>query len=266
MFRSIVFSAVIAGIASGMAVSLLQMAGTTPLIIAAEAYETAEPAAAEPAAAPHTHAPGTAAHEHAHDHAAPVATSAHSHDAGHDHGDGWAPADGIERTAYTMAANILTAIGYALVLSAALSIARQTGATDKSGWRTGLAFGLAGFASVMLAPMLGLPPELPGSPAAELGARQTWWIATALATAAGIALLAFRREPIAAVFAVLLIAAPHVVGAPLPPEGEHPLAPLSLERQFIVAATVTSFLFWALVGSLSGALLQRFERGAAPAR
>jgi cobalt transporter subunit CbtA len=240
------------------------MAGTTPLIIAAEAYETAEPAAAEPAAAPPTHAPGTAAHDHGHDHAAPVAATAH--DAGHDHGDGWAPADGIERTAYTMAANILTAIGYALVLSAALSIARQTGATDKSGWRTGLAFGLAGFASVMLAPMLGLPPELPGSPAAELGARQTWWIATAFATAAGIALLAFRREPLAAVFAVLLIAAPHVVGAPLPPEGEHPLAPLSLERQFIVAATLTSFLFWALVGSLSGALLQRFERGAAPAR
>ncbi|MGE6743390.1 CbtA family protein [Allorhizobium pseudoryzae] len=259
MFRSIVFSAVVAGIVSGIAVSLLQMAGTVPLIIAAEAYETAGPAA-EPAAAsaPHVHAPGTPAHDHA--------VTAQSHDAGHDHGDGWAPADGFERTAYTMAANVLTAIGYALVLTAALSIARQTGATGEGGWRMGLAFGLAGFASVMLAPMVGLPPELPGSPAAELAARQTWWIATALATAAGIALLAFRREAWAAVLAVLLIAAPHVIGAPLPPEGEHPLAPLALERQFIVAATVTSFLFWALVGSLSGALLQRFERGAAPAR
>jgi cobalt transporter subunit CbtA len=265
MFRSIVFSAVVAGIVSGIAVSVMQMAGTTPLIIAAEAYETAAPAA-EPAAAPHAHAPGTAPHDHGHDHAAPVATSAHSHDAGHDHGEGWAPADGFERTAYTMAANVLTAIGYALVLTAALSIARQTGATGEGGWRMGLAFGLAGFASVMLAPMVGLPPELPGSPAAALGARQTWWIATALATAAGIALLAFRREPWAAVLAVLLIAAPHVIGAPLPPEGEHPLAPLALERQFIVAATVTSFLFWALVGALSGALLQRFEKGAAPAR
>ncbi len=274
MFRSIVFSAIIAGILSGIAVSLLQMAGTTPLIIAAEAYESAAPAGAEPvsaappaaAPAPHAHAPGTAPHDHGHDHAAPAASTAHSHETGHDHGDGWAPADGFERTAYTMAANVLTAIGYALVLTAALSIARQTGAAGENGWRTGLAFGLAGFASVMLAPMLGLPPELPGSPAAELAARQTWWIATALATAAGIALLAFRREPIAAVFAVLLIAAPHVIGAPLPPDGENPLAPLALERQFIVAATVTSFLFWALVGALSGALLQRFEKGAAPAR
>jgi cobalt transporter subunit CbtA len=253
MFRSIVFSAVIAGIVSGIAVSLMQMAGTTPIIIAAEAYETAAPAAEHDhsptptAVAPHAHAPGTPAHEHA-----PAAE-------GHDHGDGWAPADGFERTAYTTAANILTAIGYALVLTAILSIAGQTGAALTSGWRTGLFFGLAGFASVMLAPMVGLPPELPGSPAAELGARQTWWIATAIATAAGIALLAFRREPVACLLGVVLIAAPHVVGAPLPPEGEHPLAPLFLERQFIIAATVTSFVFWALLGALSGALLKRFE-------
>ncbi len=157
------------------------------------------------------------------------------------------------------ASAILTAIGYALVLSAILSIAGQMGAAQHGGWRTGLLFGLAGFASVMLAPMLGLPPELPGSPAAQLGARQTWWIATAIATAVGIALFAIRREPWAAVLAVALVAAPHVIGAPPPPDGEHPLAPLALERQFIVAVTVTSFVFWALLGALSGALLKRFE-------
>lgn len=257
MFRSIVFSAVIAGMVSGIAVSLMQMAGTTPIIIAAEAYESAAPvtghADVAPETPPHAHAPGAPAHDHGHDHAAPVENQAH------DHGDGWAPADGFERTAYTMAANVLTAIGYALVLSAILSIAGQTGAARIDGWRTGLFFGLAGFASVMLAPMVGLPPELPGSPAAALAARQTWWIATAIATAAGIALLAFRREPVACLLGVVLIAAPHVIGAPLPPEGEHPLAPLLLERQFIVAATVTSFVFWALLGALSGALLKRFE-------
>jgi cobalt transporter subunit CbtA len=254
MFRSIVFSAVVVGIVTGIAVSLMQMVGTTPLILAAESYENAAPSASHPEA--HEHAAGTAPH----DHAATAPSAGHaSTAAGHDHGDGWAPADGLERTAYTVAANILTAIGYALVLTAVLSIAGQFGTGWTIGWRSGLFFGLAGFTSVMLAPMIGLPPELPGSPAGDLGARQIWWIATALATAVGIALIAFRREPWMAVLAIVLIAAPHVIGAPLPPEGEHALAPLPLERQFIIAATVTSFLFWALLGTLSGAFLKRFE-------
>ena len=59
--------------------------------------------------------------------------------------------------------------------------------------------------------------------------------------------------------ALVLIVAPHVVGAPLPPEGEHALAPLPLERQFIVAATITSFVFWALLGTLSAFFLKRFQ-------
>ena len=37
------------------------------------------------------------------------------------------------------------------------------------------------------------------------------------------------------------------------------LAPLPLERQFIVAATVTSFVFWALLGTLSTFFLKRFQ-------
>lgn len=254
MFRSIVFSAVVVGIVTGIAVSLMQMVGTTPLILAAETYENAAPAASQPDA--HEHAAGTAPHDHA------AVAPAHDHDAGaagHDHGDGWSPADGFERTAFTLAANVLTGIGYALVLTALLSVAGQLGFGSAIGWRSGLLFGLAGFASVMLAPMIGLPPELPGSPAGDLGARQIWWISTALATAVGIGLIAFRREPWAALLAVVLIAAPHVIGAPLPPEGEHALAPLGLERRFIIAATVTSFIFWALLGALSGAFLKRFE-------
>lgn len=269
MFRSIVFSAVMVGIVSGIAVSLIQMVGTTPLILSAETYESAAsvghdhaPATEAPLAAPpvaenstsHSHAAGTAAHEHAQGHD----QEGHDH-GGHDHGAGWTPADGLERLSYTAAANILTAIGYALVLSGLLAVASQSGLAKTIDWRTGLFFGLAGFASVMLAPMVGLPPELPGSPAGDLGARQIWWLSTAFATALGIALLAFRRDAVSAVAAIALIAAPHAIGAPLPPDGEHALAPLGLERQFIVAATLTSLLFWALLGSLSGFLMQRFE-------
>ncbi|MEB2844645.1 cobalt transporter [Rhizobiales bacterium RZME27] len=254
MFRSIVFSAVPVGIITGIAITLMQMVGTEPLILKAETYEDAGPAVPESAApAEHSHAAATPAH----DHAMPE-TEAEAHDAaGHDHGEGWAPADGFERTVYTLGANVLTAIGYSLVLTALLSMTSFT-----FGWRTGLFFGIGGFASVMLAPMVGLPPELPGSPAAELAARQTWWIATAVATAAGIGLLVLRREAWAAVLAVILIAAPHVVGAPLPPAGVEPLAPLELERRFVVVATVTSFVFWALLGALSGTFLKRLSPSA----
>jgi adenosylcobinamide kinase/adenosylcobinamide-phosphate guanylyltransferase len=48
-------------------------------------------------------------------------------------------------------------------------------------------WGLAGFAVFTLAPGLGLPPELPAMPAADLLARQVWWIGTAAATAIGLA-------------------------------------------------------------------------------
>ena len=37
-----------------------------------------------------------------------------------------------------------------------------------TGWRAGLLWGFAGFAVFTLAPGLGLPPELPAMPAAEL--------------------------------------------------------------------------------------------------
>ncbi len=232
-FRNIVFTAVLVGILGGLAVSAMQAFGTTPLILQAETYEGAG---------------GEAAHSH--EATAPGAVvPAHEHNE-----EAWAPADGFERTAYTVAANVLTAIGYALVLTGLISLRGTNGA-----WREGLLWGVAGFAAVMLAPMIGLPPELPGSPAAALEARQIWWLATVAATAGGIALIAFRREPWAIVLALVLIVAPHVVGAPLPPEGEHALAPLPLERQFIVAATVTSFVFWALLGTLSTFFLNRFQ-------
>lgn len=231
-FRNIVFSAVLVGLIAGLAVSALHAIGTTPLILQAETFETAG---------------GEAAPAHNHDAATPVE---HHHDA-----EAWTPADGFERNAYTIAANVLTAIGYALVLTGLMSLRGAQG-----GWREGLFWGLAGFAAVMLAPMIGLPPELPGSPAAALEARQIWWIGTVAATAGGIALLAFKRgEPWAIILAVALIAAPHIIGAPLPPEGEHALAPLPLERRFVVVATVTSFVFWLILGALSGLFVKRFD-------
>jgi len=197
VFRSIVFSGVVAGIVAGAAVTAVQFFSTVPLILKGEVYERAAEAAAKPAAA-HEHAPGTPAHQHA------ASEPAHDHAAA-----AWEPADGLERNVYTAAANMLTAIGFALLLAGIYAL-RGRPVT----WHEGLLWGLAGFVVFTAAPGLGLPPELPGVPAAPLQARQIWWIATAASTAAGLSLLVFRRQAWAAVLGLGLIVAPHLVGAP----------------------------------------------------
>src|SRR5882762_1062366 len=94
VFRSIVFSAVVSGFLVGAAVTAAQLFSTVPLILKAETYERgATDAAAKPAPAAHQHAD-------------------------HDHGSAaWEPKDGWQRNAFTAAANILTAVGFALLLS-----------------------------------------------------------------------------------------------------------------------------------------------------
>jgi cobalt transporter subunit CbtA len=107
--------------------------------------------------------------------------------------------------------------------------------------------------------MLGLPPELPGTPSAPLDDRQLWWVATALCTAAAIALAVFKRKPWALVAALAIFAAPHLVGAPMAPEGAHALAPEALEKKFVAAAVITSLLLWSIIGSLGAAVFNRME-------
>lgn len=232
LFRNVVFVAALAGLVAGLAMAAMQTFVTVPLILEAETYEG-----------------GAAEAAHGHDGAA----------AGHGHGDGaWAPADGGERLAFTALASVVTATGFALVLLVASELAGGL-----AGWRQGLFWGLAGFAVFTLAPGLGLPPELPGMPAAALPARQGWWIATAAATAAGLALIAFRGSVAMAVLGVALIVAPHVVGAPQP-DSHASAVPDELHRRFIVAASLTSLVFWVVLGAAAGALRGRFARAAEP--
>jgi cobalt transporter subunit CbtA len=160
----------------------------------------------------------------------------------------------LQRNAFTVAANILTAIGFALLLTGVYAIrGRQVM------WREGLLWGLAGFVVFTAAPGLGLPPELPGMAVAELTARQTWWIATAAATAGGLCLLAFRPAAWAAVVGLALIALPHLIGAPLAPES-HSEVPATLSHRFIVVVTLTSLLFWALLGVATSLAFERISR------
>ncbi|MGN8546766.1 CbtA family protein [Bradyrhizobium sp. 13971] len=244
-FRSIVFSSVIAGFIVGLIVTAVQQFGTVPLILRAEVYEK------------------TAAHKHEAA-APPQAILVHDH-ADHDHGaEAWEPRDGLERNVYTAGANILTAIGFALLLCGFLAV--RSGATgEQISWHEGLMWGLAGFAVFTIAPGLGLPPELPGVPTAPLLSRQIWWVTAVLATAAGLGLIVFRRSMPAAVAGVVLIMLPHLIGAP---ELQHveTNVPSSLSHQFVVAVTLTSLVFWSLLGSLTSAAFAYFDRPGSSAR
>ncbi|MHC6152590.1 CbtA family protein [Bradyrhizobium elkanii] len=244
-FRSIVFSSVIAGFIVGLIVTAVQQFGTVPLILRAEVYEK------------------TAAHKHEAA-APPQAILVHDH-ADHDHAaEAWEPRDGLERNVYTAGANILTAIGFALLLCGFLAV--RSGATgEQISWHEGLMWGLAGFAVFTIAPGLGLPPDLPGVPTAPLLSRQIWWVTAVLATAAGLGLIVFRRSMPAAIAGVVLIMLPHLIGAP---ELQHveTNVPSSLSHQFVVAVTLTSLVFWSLLGSLTSAAFAYFDRPGSSAR
>src|SRR5262249_21283721 len=117
--RRLSLPALIAGLAAGIVASLLQQFFLVPLIVRAEALETAAQAGVE---------------------------------AGVD----------IERAAYSLLFTCVGACAFALLLTGCWTL--QGGVKE----RRGMWWGLAGFAVFSLAPALGLPPELPGTHAADL--------------------------------------------------------------------------------------------------
>lgn len=244
LFQRIFFAAVLSGLAAGLAMSAVQQWQVAPLILEAEEYENAAPAVAE-----HSHEAADAA---ATTEAAAPAAAEHEHDE-----DAWAPQDGAERTFYTVLANLLSSIGFAFVLGA---VALLAGLDINA--RNGIVWGLAGFAAFQLAPAFGLAPELPGMPAADLGARQLWWWATALATGlAAIGIAKYRNWP-AVVIGALLILAPHVVGAPATPD-EASGVPAHLATEFAAKSLGAGAVFWLIAGPLLGWLNERFARNPA---
>ena len=107
-----------------------------------------------------------------------------------------------------------------------------------------------------LAPTLGLPPELPGTAAADLLQRQTWWITTAASTAVAIALVVFGKHWALKLLGAVILVIPHVVGAPQPMEHSS-LAPEALETQFKIASQLTNLVFWLALGAISAWLFSR---------
>jgi cobalt transporter subunit CbtA len=160
-------------------------------------------------------------------------------------------ASGVERTLYSVLFTCLGACGFALVLAGCYALGRDVN------WRRGLFWGLAGFASFSLAPALGLPPELPGAHAADLLARQAWWMATAVATATGLASVVLPRSIPLKLMGVALVALPHLIGAPQAIHADGEL-PADVVRAFAIGSLTVSAVMWLILGALTPALMQRY--------
>ena len=118
MISKAVITVLLTGFIAGILVTGAQMLRVTPLIFQAETYELGV------VPVPHTHAASGISHQH---NMNGDALDKHLqnkdvHDIQNsisiDQEQSWAPADGIERTFYTLVSNIITAIAFSLMLVA----------------------------------------------------------------------------------------------------------------------------------------------------
>jgi len=219
MFAKIGVSALIAGFGAGLFSALLQFAFVQPILLHAELFET-----------------GALTHFGADPSAAVVA-----HEGGID----------FVRDGLSIMFSALIYTGYAFVLLALMAFAEERGHAISA--RTGLIWGIAGFIAVQFAPAFGLAPELPGMNAADVESRQIWWFATVAATGIALWLIAFGRNWAMWGTAIILLAAPHFIGAPIPETLTGP-APPELGAEFAARALGTGLAAWAMLGLLAGAI------------
>ena len=243
MIRNMVSSALAAGVAAWLLAALLHFAFVQKFILLAEDYESG-------AAVHFGGVTPTAGHDAAtasHDEAAPEAAPAEAETA--EAGPEAAEPSAFTRNAWTVVFFSLVYVAYASLMAAGFGLARTYGREITA--REGLLWGLAGFAAFQLAPAMGLAPNLPGTPGADLGDRQLWWWGAVLATATGLGLLAYGRGAIAVVVALALLAAPHLIGAPQT-DGYAGTAPPEVASAFAARVLGVSFFAWLLMGWVAG--------------
>lgn len=255
MYQRIFGAALIAGLLAGLLTAALQFVTTTPLILAAEQYETVAPRH-------DSHGHGTAADAAAVAVAPAVATKSTAPSAVTERfslsaitsrfarlyaGTDW------QRTGLTAVATIIVSVGLALVLVALMALKGE-----RESWQRGLAWGAGGFAAFSLLPSFGIAPELPGIPAAPLAERQLWWTLTLFASAIGVWLVAFSQRSWAALAGVVLIAAPHIVGAPRI-EGAVSTVPAELAARFVATSLTVAAVGWVVTGAVAAHLFGRWR-------
>ena len=250
MLWRMVQTGLFAGFLTALIYSVVQAFTVTPLIFEAEIYEQAGGGHSH-AAADHLHDDGQRhLHENTETASTPVAEAA----------EPWSPADGIERYGFTFFANIVTAVGFSFVMVAAFAVRGKP--VDM---RAGLWWGLGGYIVFVLAPSLGLPPEVPGAAAAPLVARQTWSFATIATTALGLGLLVFVKPIWLRAIGLPILLLPHLIGAPHPVGLEPGPVPPELASLYVVWALVATLFFWLLLGASTGEIYRRVNEAEARA-
>jgi cobalt transporter subunit CbtA len=250
MFRRLMTIALIAGTAAGLLLAALQHVIVGPLIYRAEQFEQAADHAEHAGHGGHAAAAGAPTAAAASAASAPSASAPESA-VRESVAPEWQPADGMERTMYTALGTGLTGIGFAALLFGVASALGLELTVTRGVW-----LGLIGFACCTLAPAIGLPPKPPGAAAADLHTSQLWWVGTAVATALG--LLAIVRAHgwwTWRIGGMLIIALPHLIGAPEPVGAS--AVPPELSRQFAIASVATQAVFWILLGGIGGGLYAR---------
>ncbi len=227
MTKNLLSSAVFAGLIAGSFAALLQFMFVIPLLLEGELYEGGERI--------HFLVDGMT----------------QSDKGGDALGTDWA------RHAMTVAFNIVTYTGYALLTVAAMGLARERAGTQINA-QAGLIWGICGFIAVQLAPAMGLPPELPGTVAAELAPRQMWWTGTIIATLVGLAVIAFARSMPLQLVGLVLVLVPHVIGAPHL-DTYFGIAPPELSAEFATASLATALIGWTMMGYFAGYFMSRGE-------
>lgn len=227
-FRQIFLISCLTSLVASLGFSLYQWYWVNPLIFSAELYELAEPAG--------SNALESLPHQE----------------------ESWVPGDGIERGLYTLLANFLMSLAYSLMLASAMVFRGSSSALK------GMIWGMAAYASLFVAPSLGLAPEIPGMEAVDLNQRQNWWFLSVSLTAIGLAVLAFSPRYYKGA-GVILILLPHLIGAPAPeihgfnhPDPEVVAVLTELWHQFVLQTSIANALLWFIIGGSTGFLCHKF--------
>ncbi|WP_022729244.1 CbtA family protein [Fodinicurvata sediminis] len=222
MLSRILITGLVAGSIAGLAITVLQLATLMPLLHQAELYEA-----------------GFGANE---------TLSMHDNIL-HDRDQ----AGVFGKSLLTLLSNGMTGIGFGLVIAAGMSLLGRTRA-----WH-GLLWGTGGFLAWSLLPAIGVPPALPGVEQAPLFERQSWFLVTALSSSAGLLALFLLRPHWLKPVGLILLALPHLYGAPVVPTAQSGIPP-ELSEQFLLASLSTSAAFWLVLGIISSSIFRTLVR------
>ncbi|MDC0136264.1 CbtA family protein [Sulfitobacter sp.] len=224
MLSKLLTSGLFAGAAAGLITGLLQLSFVQPILLQAELYES-----------------GALVHFGA------VTAMPQSDLLGFD------PVRDLLSIIFTM----LTYTGYAMMMVALMLLAEERGAEVNV--RTGILWGIAGFVAAHLAPAFSLAPEVPGAAAADIGERQLWWFATVAAAAVAMWLLAFGRNWGIWGVAMILLFAPHLIGAPMR-DGFFGLVPPEIAALFAARSLGVGLAGWVILGCMAAYFLDKEQR------